>query len=197
MKNKLFLLSLLFLVCILSISAISAADNTTNKDVIGDDNNKENNLEINIPDDNVSTSKENCVLKLEQNNNDKLKDSGELNFNDLNRIINGNSNSTIYLSNNYKYDEDSDTDFVNGIIIDRDLTIYGNGMTLNGDKKARIFNVIDSNLNVNFYNIHFKNGHSSNNGGAIRGGTAYNCNFNDNYASNGKRSRQWWSNIPR
>ena len=185
MKNKLFLLSLLFLVCILSISAISAADNTTNKDVIGDDNNKENNLEINIPDDNVSTSKENCVLKLEQNNNDKLKDSGELNFNDLNRIINGNSNSTIYLSNNYKYDEDSDTDFVNGIIIDRDLTIYGNGITLNGDKKARIFNVIDSNLNVSFYDIHFKNGHSSNNGGAIRGGTAYNCNFNDNYASNG------------
>ncbi|WP_407431931.1 hypothetical protein [Methanobrevibacter sp.] len=186
MKKKLPLLLLLFLVCILSISAISATENTANNDVIGADNNKENNLEINIPDDNVSTGNENFELSLEQNNNDELKDSGELNFNDLNRIINGNSNSTIYLSNNYKYDEDSDTDFVNGIIIDRDLMIYGNGITLNGDKKARIFNVIDFNLNVSFYDIHFINGHSSNGcGGAIHGGTSYNCNFNDNYAYDG------------
>ena len=187
MKKKLpLLLLLLFLVCILSISAISATENTANNDVIGADNNKENNLEINIPDDNVSTGKENCVLSLEQNNNDELKDSGELNFNDLNRIINGNSNSTIYLSNNYKYNEESDQDFVNGIIIDRDLTIYGNGITLNGNKMARIFNVIDFNLNVSFYDIHFINGHSSNGcGGAIHGGTAYNCNFNDNYAYDG------------
>ena len=184
MKKKLSLLLLLFLVCILSISAISATENTANNDVMGIDNNKENNLETNIYSD-VSTGNENCKLSLDQNNDDKLKDSGELNFNDLNRIINGNSNSTINLSNNYKYDEESDQDFVNGIIIDRDLTIYGNGITLNGNSMARIFNVIDSNLNVSFYDIHFKNGHSSNNGGAIRGGTAYNCNFNDNYASNG------------
>ena len=184
MKKKLSLLLLLFLVCILSISAISATENTANNDVMGIDNNKENNLETNIYSD-VSTGNENCKLSLEQNNNDKLKDSGELNFNDLNRVINGNSNSTINLSNNYKYDEEFDQDFVNGIIIDRDLTIYGNGITLNGNSMARIFNVIDSNLNVSFYDIHFKNGHSSNNGGAIRGGTAYNCNFNDNYASNG------------
>ena len=184
MKKKLSLLLLLFLVCILSISAISATENTANNDVMGIDNNKENNLETNIYSD-VSTGNENCKLSLEQNNNDKLKDTDELNFTDLNRIVNGNSNSTINLSNNYKYNEESDQDFVNGIIIDRDLTIYGNGITLNGDKMARIFNVIDSNLNVSFYDIHFKNGHSSNNGGAIRGGTAYNCNFNDNYASNG------------
>ena len=51
MKNKLFLLSLLFFVCILSISAISAAENTTSKDVISTDNN----LETSIHDD-VSTS---------------------------------------------------------------------------------------------------------------------------------------------
>ena len=184
MKKKLSLLLLLFLVCILSISAISATENTANNDVMGIDNNKENNLETNIYSD-VSTGNENCKLSLEQNNDDKLKDSGELNFNDLNRVINGNSNSTINLSNNYKYNEEFDQDFVNGIIIDRDLTIYGNGITLNGNSMARIFNVIDSNLNVSFYDIHFKNGHSSNNGGAIRGGTAYNCNFNDNYASNG------------
>ncbi|WP_295721283.1 hypothetical protein [uncultured Methanobrevibacter sp.] len=41
MKNKKYiLLVLLFLVCILSISAISAADNTTKQDVISADNNK-------------------------------------------------------------------------------------------------------------------------------------------------------------
>lgn len=82
MKNKLFLLVLLFFVCILSISAISAAENTTNKDVISTDNN----LETSIYDD-VSTSKENFELNLEQNDNDELK------FTDLNTTINGNSES--------------------------------------------------------------------------------------------------------
>ena len=75
MKKKLSLLLLLFLVCILSISAISATENTANNDVIGTDNNKENNLETNIYSD-VSTGNENYKLSLEQNNDDKLKDSG-------------------------------------------------------------------------------------------------------------------------
>ena len=170
MKNKLFLLSLLFFVCILSISAISAAENTTNKDVISIDNN----LETSIHDD-VSTSKGNCELNLEQNNN------GELKFTDLNMTINGNSNSTIYLSNNYKYN-DSDSDFKGGIYINRDLTIYGNGVTIDGDLVARIFKVAD-NVNVGFHNITFFHGKAEDGmGGAIYHGNAYNCTFTGNVA---------------
>ena len=86
-------------------------------------------------------------------------------FTDLNTTINGNTNSTIYLTNNdyYKYDNTSDEKLTNGITINRDLIIYGNGATINGDKMARIFNVIN-NHNVNFYNITFINGKADNGG---------------------------------
>ncbi len=41
MKNKkIYLLALLFLLCILSIQAKSATENTTDKDIISVDNNK-------------------------------------------------------------------------------------------------------------------------------------------------------------
>ena len=195
MKNKkIYLLALLLLVCILSISAISAAENTANKEVISTDNNKETNLETNIQYDDVSTSKENCELNLEENDNDKEDKSGAdetttdnedpLTFTNLNTTINNNNNtnSTIYLSHNYKYDNSTDENFKNGIEINRNLTIYGNGATLDGSNMARIFNVTNYNLNVQFYNINFING-KADIGGAIYGGYAYNCLFTNNIAT--------------
>ena len=109
-------------------------------------------------------------------------DNVELSFKDLNTTINGNTNSTIYLSNNYKYNSASDTDFTDGIVIERDLTIFGNGVTIDGNKMARIFNVAGSDVNVEFHNITFINGNSSQNGGAIYRGNAYNCTFIGNIA---------------
>ena len=191
--KKLYLLFLSFIICILSISAISATENTVNTDVISTDNNKYNNLETNIQYDEVSTSKENSEINIEENNNnDKESESetdkittdneGELTFTDLNTTINDNTNSTVYLSNNYKY-EDSDSNFQDGIIINRDLTIYGNGVTLDGSNKARIFKV-ENNINVKFYDIIFINGQAElgEAGGAIYGGNAYNCTFKNNNA---------------
>ena len=144
--KKLYLLILSFIICILSISAISATENTVNKEVISTDNNKDNNLETNIQYNEVSTSKGNSEINFEENNNDKESESetdkittdneDELTFTALNTTINGNTNSTVYLSNNYKYNEDSDSNFQDGIIINRDLTIYGNGVTLDGSNKA-------------------------------------------------------------
>ena len=193
MKNKkIYFLVLLILVCILSISAISATENTTNKEIINT-NNKETNLQTNIQYDEVLTNKENFEIKLEEKNNNDNQDKSRtdetttdnedpLTFTDLNRTINSNTNSTIYLYNNYKFNKASDSKLENGIDIDRNLTIYGNGITINGNKMARIFNVIDSKLNVNFYNINFINGNSSDEGGAIVGGNAYNCTFTENKA---------------
>ncbi len=189
--KKLYLLILSFIICILSISAISATENTVNKDVISDDNNKDNNLETNIQHDEVSTSKENSEINIEENNdNDKESESetdkittdneDELSFTALNTTINGNNNSTVYLSNNYKYSEDSDSNFQDGIIINRDLTIYGNEFTLDGSNLARIFKV-ENNINVKFYDIIFING-KADTGGAIYGGTAYYCTFKNNNA---------------
>ena len=196
MKNrKIYLLVLMLLVCILSISAISATEDTANKDIINVDNNIENNLETSIQYDDVSNSKENVELTLEENkNNDKegqsqkdettTEGNAELSFKDLNTTINGNTNSTIYLSNNYKYNNATDYNFeLKGIQISRNLTIYGNGVTLNGNNMSRMFNVTDLKLNVNFYNINFINGYADD-AGAIYGGNAYYCNFTGNNVKN-------------
>ena len=195
MNNKYkYLFVLIFFVCILSISAISATENTTDKEVIKTSNNKESNLEtINYQDDDVSNSNENVELKEKETvNEDRYGKSGTdkttaenedpLTFNDLNNAINDNTDSTIYLSHNYKYNSASDSGFTNGITISRDLNIYGNGVTIDGNNMARIFYVTDSNLNVNFYNINFINGRSGT-GGAIYRGNAYNCNFTNNFAT--------------
>ena len=66
MKKKLPLLLLLFLVCILSISAISATENTTKQEVISANNNKNTNLEINNQYDEVFTSKEDVEFNLKK-----------------------------------------------------------------------------------------------------------------------------------
>ncbi len=189
-NNKIYILLLLTLVCILSISAISASENTTDKDIISSDNNKENNLKTNIQYDDVITSKENDELNLEETNNDEEDKSGKdktttlneetLTFRDLNRTINGNTNSTIYLSNNYQYNEYLDHGFTHGIQISRDLTIYGNGVTLNANNISSIFTLTDLNLNVKFYNLNFIKGLSYE-GGIVYGGNAYNCTFKENY----------------
>ena len=191
MNNKsIYVLVLLFL-SILSISTISATEHTVNEEVLSADNN-ENNLETINQYDDVSTSNENSKINLEVNNvNEQSKsktdkttivNEGSLTFSDLNKTINDNSNSTIYLSNNYTFNGASDHDFPEGIPINRDLTIYGGGVTLDASSMARIFYVSDLNLSVNFYNINFINGFQPNSGGALYGGNAYNCTFAKNNA---------------
>ena len=189
-KNSKYLFVFIFFVCILSISAISATENNTSKEVINTDN-KEYSLEtVNHHYDDVSHSNENVELKEKENNNEQSKSETDkntsenedpLSFTDLNTTINGDGNSTIYLSHNYTYNNATDSAFTSGIRISRDLTVYGNGVTIDGNKLARIFQVTDSSLNVIFYNINFING-KADRGGAIYEGNAYNCTFTGNTA---------------
>ncbi len=193
-SKKIYLLALLLLVCILSISTISAAENTTKENVMSADNNQETNVETINQYDYVSNRDDNSKINLEENNyNDEESESERdktttnddpLNFNDLNTTINDNTNSTIYLSDNYKYNSTLDNNFKSGILISRNLTIYGNGVTIDGNNIARMFRVFDSNLTVNFYNINFINGNATN-GGAIFQGNAINCRFIKNQADYG------------
>ena len=164
-KNSKYLFVFIFFVCILSISAISATENTS-KEVTT--NSKEYSLEtVNPHYDDVSHSNENVEFKEKENNNEQSKSETDkttaenedpLSFSDLNTIINGDGNSTIYLSHNYRYNSATDSAFRSGIQISRDLTVYGNGVTLDGNNMARIFRVTASSLNVIFYNINFING---------------------------------------
>ena len=67
----------------------------------------------------------------------------ESNFNDLQIKINAaDEGGTVNLTNNYTYDDSFSSD---GISITKAITINGNGFTINGLNKARIFNINASN----------------------------------------------------
>ena len=197
MKNReiLSILALIFIVTILSISAVSAADDTID-DILTADDGQELILDESIADD-VSTSdndNDNEDIILDDNNDDGILESGDETptgtFTDLNQAINGNNNATISLNSNYKYSE-GDDNFIHGIKISRELTINGNGFTLDGSHIASIFYMEDG-FWVTFKDINFINGNATGSaderhGGAIsirRGNCiAENCNFTNNTAS--------------
>ena len=120
---------------------------------------------------------------------DMLSATTTKSFSDLNKLINSNNNRNIYLNHDYTYNPKTDSKFKYGIKITKAVTIHGNGHTLNGNEKARIFFV--KNEKVIFKNINFINGNvdyndnNEINGGAIFGySTCINCNFINNYAVN-------------
>ena len=136
------------LICILSIQTIVAEENVNNKELISN-NNQDNMLKTNNQYNDVLKDY-NYEEKKSETNKSTINNEDPLTFTKLNETINDNSNSTIYLSNNYKYNNNSDSNFQEGILINRNLTIKGNGVTLDGNMMARIFKVSNLNLNVNF-----------------------------------------------
>ena len=108
-------------------------------------------------------------------------------FWDLNQTINGNTNDTITLDRNYAYNPAYDTAFVNGIVINRPVTIKGNGNAIDAKRQARIFYVQSANAVLE--NLTIINANYNGNGGAIyftssaTSGTVTNCNFADNKAT--------------
>ena len=150
MNTKRYLhIILIFLVCMISISAVSAADDSLN-DINDANADQEFILEDNINDD-VLTNDENDELNLKENNVEDKAKLGEGTstgtFTDLNDAINGNSDNTVTLRRNYTYDgvDDHDTAFKKGIVINRPVTIDGQGCTLNGNNLSRIFYIRDTN----------------------------------------------------
>ena len=95
--------------------------------------------------------------------------------------------STIELSRDYKYNDEFK--IINGIFINKDLTIDGKGHSIDGMSKSRIFNInYGDSLQFNkvtLKNINFKNGNAKIYGGAILNFadlTIDNCTFANNYA---------------
>ena len=161
---------------------------------------------------NDTTTGDNSPLELSEDDtisideNEDMLSENEKTFGDLNTTINGNGDSDIYLDCDYRYTE-NDSAFNEGIVINRDLNIYGNGHVINGSNEARIFNIISG--KVMFHNITFTNGNigkwtdggalygectavnctfirnAAYHGGAMAGGSAVNCTFTKNTASKG------------
>ena len=193
MNIKGYLHILLIFLVLISASAVSAADEQTS-DIISADDDNELILDEIIMDDVSTSDNDNEDIILDENNDDEILESGDETptgtFAQLNQAINGNNDATITLNSNYKYSE-GDESFIHGIKISRELTIDGNGYTLDGSHIASIFYVDDA-WGVTFKDINFINGNATGSaneryGGAISVrygyGIAENCNFTNNTAS--------------
>lgn len=208
MNIKRYLYILLIFLVLVSLSAVSAADDNANG-IISVDDNDELILDEAIDDD-VSSANNNYDEELiletpaddlvgSENDATPLKEGATGSFSDLNKLINEDysSNDTITLNGNYKY-SDGDDAFVHGIVINRGVTIDGNGFTLDGSNSARMFDV-ETNSEVIIKNINFINGHASGDfNSLLSGGAIYvrhysnnnnnnkviNCNFTNNIAEN-------------
>lgn len=195
MNFKKGILAFCLIICILfSVSCVAAGDVD---DVAMASENENQITEEASNDEMVASSQNEDVLG--------AKDDGT--FTALqNKINNAAEGSSITLENDYKYNSGFDT---NGIKISKNLTINGNGHTINGLSKSRIFdmgykypgNVVNEYYTVVLNNIKFINGKASGSGGAIcidsvsyyiqtDGRTAKqydvkinNCVFTNNYAT--------------
>ncbi len=188
MKFKKIFLTTLLLLVVLTISSVCATDNLTDDGILQEDS-----LDVlEITDDvnyDVISSSEDEILQTDVGTFTELQ----------NMIDDVPSGYIITLEKDYVYDEGFDT---NGITINKDLTINGNGHTINGLSKSRIFNtgVVKSSLStLNLNNIKFSNGYADY-GGAIYSDAyyyekgeksgynewdiaIYNCNFENNKAT--------------
>lgn len=171
MKCKKIFLTLFLIFFMLSIFSVSASD-LNDTITSADDNNM---LEITEENDMTESSQE-----------DILSASDDGTFTALQqKIYDANTNSTITLDRDYTYDEGFST---RGIVIDKDLTINGNGHTINGLSESRIFLVKLGKLapyKVTLNNIKFINGNTNLYGGAVFNYadlTVNNCQFNNNHA---------------
>ena len=194
-SGKFLFLAIIFLVSLLCISAVSAADDAasdiaaSSDDAVIEESISEDVSNVEVPDEEpILEESEKNILTQNEDEEEPVSSVAVGSFDTLNKDINNNDDSVIYLryDYNYYYDYDNGQDLEYGIVIDRPLTIYGNGHTINGANQARIFWVLSS--NVVFHDINFVNGKSESIGGAIYGSggdgecVAINCTFTGNSA---------------
>ena len=186
--KKRFIVLLACLFFIISLSAVSASDNIDNQTLTSDIDGISM-LEVNS-NDIFLTSMDEVVNKSDVlgdsllNDNSILSDENDASFTDLNNLING-GDTLITLQGDYVFDSTKDSDYSEGIVIDRELTIEGNGFSIDASNQARIFDISSS---VHLINIVFKNANSQGNGGAvyINGASdciVENCTFINNTAA--------------
>ena len=123
MLNKKIIFLAILLISLLSLSAVSAADDTAS--------------DISSTIDDVTLEKTvNEEIISEEGTGETTQEPKS--FTNLNDTINGNSDDYISLDSDYIYTDD-DYEFQHGINITRDVTINGNGHTIDGNNAARIF----------------------------------------------------------
>ncbi|AGN16492.1 Ig-like domain-containing protein [Methanobrevibacter sp. AbM4] len=159
-KSSIFVMVLFSLFII--ISGISATDNSSyNTDFDSNDLYLSSNNTINQVDSNSD------ILKDE--------DTNQGSFSDLNTLIS--NSSVINLDKSYKYNPDSDSNYKNGLIINKTVRINGNNYTINTNGGAKLFDIKGNGtlilINVNLINNYSSTKIINNNGNLF----LTNCNF--------------------
>ena len=189
--NYVFVVALIFTL-FLGLSLVSANDVNMDDNVkFTDDDIKTTSISNDIDDVEVNENNANENFRRPTNCNTVANDdivtgaNDVLNISSLNNTINSGA-TEIILEHDYAYDESTDSAFTSGIIINNNLTIDGNGYTIDLGGKIRFLN-INSNKVVILKNINVKNGGGNSEAGAIRSEkshlTIINSNFTDNSAS--------------
>ena len=186
---------------LLVVSTVSATDNVTDVVSIDANNDVAVSTSDNIINDVVSVDEETDFVQ--SNYKNQSVDDGCLSTNEENKLstipgtftdlVNdiANAGGELNLTKHYVYNKNdidylNSYDYKNGIIIDKEITINGNGFSISGENTARAF-IISSN-NVILNNISFTNcsrivSTSSSYGAAIcwngGDGKLNNCSFND------------------
>ena len=171
MRNKIIIFTLILL-ALFSIAGVCAGDVNDTLTAIEDDSQ----LELNDAEDDLKSIDENQVIE-----DGFVEDNGS--FAALQeRIDNAGDNSTVLLPNSYLL-ENGFTE--NGISINKNLTIDGNGFTINANHGGRIFNIAGA--AVTLQNIKFINGKLEGMGAAVyckdSNLTIINCTFSNNHAT--------------
>ena len=101
----------------------------------------------------------------------------------INRALEG---SELVLYHDYNYDSTKDAALAEGIVIDKDLTIDGQGYAIDAKNAARIFKIDDNTKNIVLKNIKFVNA-VADNGAAVYANCnnieIVNCTFENNQAT--------------
>ena len=171
MKYKKYLFISCLIIFLFSITGIYAIDNSD---------------ALQTSDNSTQLLEETEEMEISSSDDDLLATEDDGTFTALQKKIDeSDEGSTITLTRDYTYDEGFST---RGIVIDKDLTIDGNGHTINGLSKSRIFiiklGVIFRNK-VTLNNINFVNGNTNLYGGAIFNYgdlKVDDCQFTNNYA---------------
>lgn len=189
MRKKSLLIILLVAGILFSVSGVVAGDvddvtltSDANDTTISIDNN-DFAVESDIDDMEVSSNAEDHPLEESSTEN---KDDGTFTALQL-KVSNADAGSTINLYNDYKYN--SGFKLTTGVFINKDITINGNGHSIDGMGQSRIFNINYGNglkfNKVTLKNINFKNGNAKIYGGAILNFgelTVDHCTFTSNKA---------------
>ena len=81
----------------------------------------------------------NAPIMDEKNEHSPILSRNEGSFTDLKELINQNTNGTLDLDRNYKFNSHVDSSLSNGIEINKNLVINGNNFVIDGNHESTIF----------------------------------------------------------